>query len=117
MPDYHNSGKLVYSHFQNGKFSIALLDSIKIYENEQIGYSNDYYKKNESLATNIVGSVVDTSASYEDHFPPMFFMPRATMDYGKIKLGSYFYSSEILEKVSLIGVDLLIIYLIKTFSF
>ena len=25
------------------------------------------------------------------------------MDYGKIKLGSYFYSSEILEKVSLIG--------------
>mgnify|MGYP001161351970 FL=1 len=103
MADYHKDGKLVFSHFQNGKFSIALIDSIKIYDDEQIGYTNEYYKKNESLVTNIIGSIVDTSTSYEDHFPPMFFMPRATMDYGKIKLGSYFYSSEILEKVSLIG--------------
>ena len=33
----------------------------------------------------------------------MFFMPRLTMDYEKIKLGTYFYSSEIIDKVNLIG--------------
>lgn len=103
MPDYHTNGKLVYSHFQNGKFSIALLDTVEILNQDQIGYSDNFYKKNKSLMSNIIGDVKDSSVAYEDHFPPMFFMPRATMDYGRIKLGSYFYSSEILEKVSLIG--------------
>ena len=45
----------------------------------------------------------DSSNRYVDHFPPMFFMPRLTMDYEKIKLGTYFYSSEIIDKVNLIG--------------
>ena len=52
---------------------------------------------------NISGEIDDSSTSYTDHFPPMFFMPRTTIDYGTIKLGTYFYSSEVLDKVSLLG--------------
>ena len=103
MSDFHESGKIVYSHYKNGQFNIAILDSIKIINQKQIGYSDKFYEKNISLASNIVGENLDSSSSYKDHFPPMFFMPRTTMDYGKLKLGTYFYSSEILDKVSLIG--------------
>ncbi len=103
MPDLHNNGKLVYTHFQNGKFKLALLDSIAILNKEEIGYSSNIYDKTKSYSSNIDGYDTTSSNYYEDHFPPMFFMPRATMDYEKLKLGTYFFSSEILDKVNLLG--------------
>ena len=93
MPDYH----------QNGQYNIAILDSIKIFKTSMVGYSDRYYEKNKSLADPLKGMISDRSNRYVDHFPPIFFMPRLTMDYEKIKLGTYFYSSEIIDKVNLIG--------------
>lgn len=103
MPDYHKNGKLVYTHYQNGKFKLALLDSIAIQNDKKIGYSKDFNTKNKTFTKNISGDNKTTSVSYVDHFPPMFFMPRATMDYEMLKLGTYFFSSEILDKVNLLG--------------
>ena len=103
MPDYHQSGKIVYSQFQNGQYNIAILDSIKLFKTSMVGYSDRYYEKNKSLTDPLRGVRSDSSDHYVDHFPPMFFMPRLTMDYEKIKLGTYFYSSEIIDKVNLIG--------------
>ena len=62
-----------------------------------VGYSDRYYEKNKSLTDPLRGVRSDSSDRYVDHFPPMFFMPRLTMDYEKIKLGTYFYSSEIID--------------------
>ncbi len=103
MPDFHKNGKIAYSHYEKGKYNIAIIDSIELLNSSVIGYANQYYEKNRKLLDPIDGSLQDSSNKYIDHFPPMFFMPRTTMDYGKIKLGTYFYSSEIIDKVNLIG--------------
>jgi hypothetical protein len=39
MPDIHESGKIAYSLYQNGKYNIAILDSIKLIDDSDVGYS------------------------------------------------------------------------------
>ena len=69
MPDYHQSGKIVYSQFQNGQYNIAILDSIKIFKTSMVGYSDSYYEKNKSLTDPLRGVRSDSSDHYVDHFP------------------------------------------------
>ncbi|MDZ7266160.1 MAG: DPP IV N-terminal domain-containing protein [candidate division KSB1 bacterium] len=40
---------------------------------------------------------------YRGHYSAVAILPRVMVDYGKLKLGSYFYSSEILDNISFIG--------------
>lgn len=35
---------------------------------------------------------------YGSHYSPISFLPRVMIDYGTVKLGSYFYSSDVLDK-------------------
>ena len=103
MPDISKNGKILFSKFENNKYKIAILDTINIIKDSQIGYTSTYYKRNKNLNLPLDNLVDKKSTKYLDHFPPMFIMPRIMVDYGTIKPGFYFYSSEILEKVSLTG--------------
>ena len=103
MPDLNDSNRLAFSLYDDGGYKIAIIDTLKIFNPSEVGYSSSYHVKNNQLKMNISGEIDDSSTSYTDHFPPMFFMPRTTIDYGTIKLGTYFYSSEVLDKVSLLG--------------
>ena len=103
MPDMHENGKIVYSLYQNGRYNLAILDSLNIINESDIGYSQSYYQRNNKLTDAINSESNLDSKKYSDHFPPMMTMPRFTMDYGTFKPGIYFYSSEILDKVSIIG--------------
>ena len=103
MPDMHENGKIVYSLYQNGKYNLAILDSLNIINDSDIGYSQSYYQRNKNLTDAINGESNVESKKYNDHFPPMMTMPRFTVDYGTFKPGIYFYSSEILDKVSITG--------------
>ena len=103
MPSINQEQKLAFSLYKNGRYQIGIIDSLSIYASDKVGYSNSFHSKNNSLQTNISGISQDSSSSYKDHFPPMFLMPRTTVDYGTFKIGTYFFSSEILEKVNLIG--------------
>jgi hypothetical protein len=103
MADVHKSGKIAYSLFENGAYKIAILDSISMMSDSNVGYTPLYFQRNKNLSSPMKEKIDIGPSKYKDHFPPMFTMPRVTMDYGTFKPGFYFYSSEILEKVSLIG--------------
>lgn len=103
MPDISQNGKVLFSIFENSKYKIAILDTINLIKDNQIGYASTYYNRNKNLNFPLDKSIDNKSTKYADHFPPMFIMPRIMIDYGTIKPGFYFYSSEILEKVSLTG--------------
>ncbi len=103
MADVHKSGKIAYSLFENGAYKIAILDSISMMNDSNVGYTPLYFQRNKNLSSPMKEKIDIGPSKYKDHFPPMFTMPRVTMDYGTFKPGFYFYSSEILEKVSLIG--------------
>jgi len=103
MPNINKNGKVVFSIFEDSKYKIAILDSINLIQDLQVGYTSTYYKRNDSLSLPLKKSLKTKSTKYIDHFPPMFLMPRIMVDYGTLKPGFYFYSSEILEKVSLTG--------------
>ena len=103
MPDMSDNGRLVYSLYNDGAYKIALLDTLEIIEDDLVGYSNNYYQKNANLSAPITR--LDTSKSYKyvDQYPNMFIMPKLMYEYGTAKPGFYFYSSEILERLSLFG--------------
>ena len=103
MPDIHESGKIAYSLYEKGGYKIAVLDSIDLIDDTKVGYSPTYFNKNSSLSAPIKNDSKIKSEKYKDHFPPLMIMPRASIDYGTIKPGFYFYSSDIIDKVSLIG--------------
>lgn len=103
MPDINKNGSIVFSLYENGKYKIAVLDSAQILDDANIGYTPQYFQRNKNLSLPLTESINLESEKYKDHFPPIFTMPRFTVDYGTIKPGFYFYSSEILDKVSLIG--------------
>ena len=103
MADIHENGKVVFSLFENGRYKISLLDSLTFIDDAQVGYSPKYFQRNKNLSKPIKNIIKSKSTKYEDHFPPMFAMPRMTIDYRTFKPGIYFYSSEILDKVAVTG--------------
>ncbi len=103
MPSISNEGKILYSHYQNGSYNIALLDSIKVIDEIKVGYSPSYYLRNESLSLPITELDTTPAISYTDQFANMFIMPKLMFDYGTIKPGFYFYSSEIINRLNIFG--------------
>lgn len=95
MPDVSTDGRIVFSLYDNGGYKIALLDSaysIKIDRVVDMAFEEPI---------NII--IDDTAEKYHDNFAQMFIIPRLMIDYGTVKPGLYFYSSEILDKLSLSG--------------
>jgi len=103
MPNINKNGKVPYSIYDNGGYKIAIIDSLKFIEESLVGYSPTYYMKNKDYAEPITFLDTTKSAKYIDQFPNMFVMPKLLFDYGTTKPGVYFYSSEILERLSLFG--------------
>ena len=103
MSDISQNGKILYSLYDNGGYKIAMIDSPDIIDESIVGYSPSYHLKNKELSDPIVELDTTRSTSYIDQFPNMFVMPKLMIDYGTTKPGFYFYSSEILDRLSLFG--------------
>lgn len=103
MPDISRDGKIVYSLYSNGGYKIALIDSMHRLDPETVGYSPNYFKKNFYLEGPVTDLDSTVALDYRDRIPPMFFMPRVMVDYGTLKPGFYFYSSEVLNRISMSG--------------
>ena len=103
MPHINKNGKVLYSLYDNGGYKIAIIDSLQFIDEPLVGYSDKYYQKNANLNDPIV--MLDTTKSYKyvDQFPNMFIMPKVMAEYGTFKPGFYFYSSEIIDRLSLFG--------------
>jgi hypothetical protein len=103
MPNINRDGRVLYSLYKDGGYKIAAIDTVKFIEDDLVGYSKTYYKKNENLSKPITFLDTTKSDKYVDQFPSMFIMPKLMYEYGTAKPGFYFYSSEILERLSLFG--------------
>ena len=123
MPDISENGKILYSIYDKGAYNIALLDKIFYIEDDFVGYGEVYNSKNE-FKPPIVELDTSRSRPYDDQFPNMFIMPKLMVDYGTLKPGFYFSSSEIINRLSLFGgasvnklndVDLFFIFDFKRF--
>ncbi|MBO8130886.1 MAG: PD40 domain-containing protein [Candidatus Marinimicrobia bacterium] len=102
MPSVNEKGELVYSLYENSKFKIGYMRIPNSIDTNLITYTN-YLEKIPTLY------VINSSSShnyrkYEHQFSNFFFIPTLIVDYGTLKPGSYFYSSEILEKMSVMGI-------------
>ena len=103
MPDLAPDGRILFSLYHKGRYTIALLDSIEYINQSVVGYSPTFFLKNEQHAPAIVDLDQTQSDKYVDQFPNMFVLPKIMLDYGTVKPGFYFYSSEILNRLSLFG--------------
>ncbi len=124
MPDFSKDGRILYSMYKNGAYTIALLDSINPIAEDFVGYSQNYYKNNANFSEPIMAQNPTEASPYMDQFPNMFIMPKVMMDYGTLKPGFYFYSSEVINRLSVFGgaslnqlkdVDLFFIFDFKRF--
>ena len=124
MPDMSKEGKVLYSLYDGGVYSIAVLEDLFYIDDDYVGYGEEYHLNNDELKPPIT-QLDDTKAfPYEDQFPNMFILPKVMVDYGTVKPGIYFSSSEIIHRLSLFGgasinkindVDLFFIFDFKRF--
>ncbi len=101
MPAVNDKGELLYALFENSAFAIARIAEPKPIGPELAHYSN--YQEN--IPGMMTVAQIDTvePVKYRDQFSRMFFLPRIMLDYGTLKPGFYFYSSEILERFNILG--------------
>ena len=102
MPSVNSRGDLVYSLYTSKGYKIAFLSnplklrrvknlaSVKVTRNA----------KPKSQATSIP---IYKATPYKNIYTPLLFFPRVMVDYGRPKFGTYFYSSDILNRYSLLG--------------
>ena len=103
MPDISADGRVIYSLFENGTYTISILDDVFYIDEDYVGYSDQYYLNSSELKAPIIELDNSESSAYVDQFPNMFIMPKVMLDYGTIKPGFYFFSSEIINRLSIFG--------------
>ena len=103
MPSINPTGQLVYSEYGDGGYKISFLEEVAKVAEESAKYIQDY-------PTLIPDNDYDDSqfdprpsVSYKPLFGTMFLAPRIAFDYRTFKPGLYFYSSDFLEQLSLLG--------------
>ncbi|NUM68751.1 PD40 domain-containing protein, partial [candidate division KSB1 bacterium] len=120
MPSVNGNGELVFSTFVAEGYKIAHLKTPQPVPPEVTQYLPSPGKNIQLAAVN--GDLAHLNLSgikhgayddkqipnfeakpYQDHYSAIAVLPRVMMDYGTVKLGSYFYSSEMLDNLSFIG--------------
>ncbi len=116
MPNVHPQSGLVFSRFTADGFKIAYLPKAapvrvspylakgKIPRMGQVSPLLRLRPKGRSHKDDFVLKAVEKEATpYKDMYTHVGFMPRLFFDYGTTKIGTYFYSSDMLDKYSIFG--------------
>jgi len=122
MPSVNQNGELVFSTFVAEGYKIAQLKNpqpLPAGQTRYLTYASNGVKPastngNGALASLDLrgikhGAYNDSKTPdynvqrYRGHYTAVSFLPRLTFDYGTTKIGSYFYSGEMLDKYSFIG--------------
>ncbi|MBN2600630.1 MAG: PD40 domain-containing protein [Candidatus Marinimicrobia bacterium] len=101
MPAVNSKGELLYSLFENSRFKIAKIEAPNAID-PTLSHYCDYSAKIPGMM-DFGQDSLPTSFAYKQQFSKMFYLPRVMIDYGTVKPGFYFYSSEILEKFNIFG--------------
>jgi len=102
MPDVSADGKILYSLYENSRYTIALLDTMIFLPEDEVGYGPEYYQSNPSSELIDNGSTAE-ARPYTDTMSKPFFLPRLMVDYNTVKPGFYAYANDVLDKLSVFG--------------
>ncbi|MDZ7373794.1 MAG: hypothetical protein ONB23_07460 [candidate division KSB1 bacterium] len=107
MPTVGKQGNLVYATFRADGYKLALLREIRSLPSSALAYGlrGNWLAPEtpvSSVGSDSAGAMAD-SAPYTSRYGPLFFLPRLMVDYGMPKLGGYLYSSEVLDRVSILA--------------
>ena len=102
MPSISNDGRILFSEYINGGYKISLLDSVKVININDVGYSeNNFLNIPKSIP--ITNSNNASAKPYNDSMSKLSLMPRIMIDYKTVKPGFYFMSNDYLDKLSIFG--------------
>ncbi|MFQ5677261.1 MAG: hypothetical protein ACE5G1_15315, partial [bacterium] len=115
MPSVNANGGFVFSNFTADGYKISLLEKPLPIDQSKARYLS--LKKEAIKFASVENSVPESFVEeigikkfddsevpdfeikpYKSRYSPVSFLPRVMIDYGTVKLGSYFYSSDILSK-------------------
>ena len=103
MPDMNQFGQVAYSHYEKGAYKLALIDTIEYFDQTRVGYNPDYWQRNADLTLPITEQILIEDKIYQDDFTNMFISPKIMLDYNSLKIGWYFYSNEIIDRLNIFG--------------
>jgi hypothetical protein len=112
LPSVNQAGQCVFSRFDEDGFKLALLDSLTPVSRPVTSYTSPYTTLNTppdsrtwAIARYDDSAVPEYEARpYKPLYAKFIFLPRVLIDYpGKLKAGSYMYSSDFLDKFSFFG--------------
>ncbi len=103
MPAVTPEGDLFYAHYTHQGYKIYHLKQPRPLAAEQVQYWPDYERHIPDIAAE--GEVTEPlpAKPYRQTFPGASIMPRVMLDYGTLKLGSYLYTGEILDRMFFFG--------------
>jgi len=101
MPAVNRQGQLVFALFDNSAFKVARLDTVAVLAAQEAVYFPEPMQEPAMMA--VVQQDFPEPQKYRDQFAKIFILPKLMIDYGTVKPGFYFYSSEILERFSIFG--------------
>lgn len=115
MPNIHSSGKLAFSNFDSDGYKISV-----IADPQPVSPENAEYVEAWDVAPELKNTYDPTqlvavreyddrnldplpSSPYSQTYGQFSFLPRVMVDSLKLKLGTYFYASDILNQLSVLG--------------
>ena len=101
MPATNAQGEIIYTFYDDASYKVNLIENPRAIEPLQARYT-DYPEAIPARST-IETIEMPPPQKYKDQFARMFFLPRLLIDYGTVKPGFYFYSSEILNRFNILG--------------
>lgn len=101
MPAVNSKGELAYVLYDDGAFKINLITQPRAIDPTLARYGKKL-QRDPGILSAAEPAKTETS-TYRDQFTRFFFMPRLMWDYRKPKPGFYFYSSEMLNRLNILG--------------
>jgi Tol biopolymer transport system component len=112
MPAVDRSGRVVYSLFYADGYRLACLDSMTSMDDSAAPYMSPYQGIRDQTRDNTldIANYDDRkvpeyeSRPYKPIYSKLSILPRVMVDFpGKLKIGAYFYGSDFLDRISLLG--------------
>lgn len=102
-PSVNRNGDIVYSLYNGGGYRIALINPASPVDRKSSQYIKGYSDKIPEPDFTEDTPLNFKVKKYSSKYTGMFLLPRLVVDYGTLKPGFYFYSSEILQHLTIFG--------------
>ncbi len=102
MPDLNSHRQLAVATYQNGGYRLGLIRETHQVPMKSMQYRN-YAADVPFVTYNDRNFPAIKGTPYTNSYSHMFIVPRLMIEYGTVKPGLYFFSSEILDKMNVMG--------------